>query len=124
MQEAVRAGEVLRALAAAANALRLYPASSPMRSQAISKFVEAGRSQAKEARALRFTVEPKHFKSADVSFGEVSPQISTLAECLYAHQVKQLERNLRGARDGFSRVIREARLAGAQPGWFRDLPRP
>ena len=41
-----------------------------------------------------------------------------------AHQVKQLKRNLRGARAGFSRVIREARLAGAQPGWFRDLPRP
>ncbi len=41
-----------------------------------------------------------------------------------AHQVKQLKSNLRGARDGFSRVIREARLAGAQPGWFRDLPRP
>jgi len=41
-----------------------------------------------------------------------------------ARQGEQLKKNLRGARDGFSRVIRDARLAGAQPGWFRDLPRP
>ena len=40
------------------------------------------------------------------------------------NQVSQLKKNLRHTRDGFSRMIREARLAGAQPGWFRDLPRP
>jgi len=41
-----------------------------------------------------------------------------------AQQIAQLKKNLRHARDSFSRVIREARLEGAQPGWFRDLPRP
>ncbi len=41
-----------------------------------------------------------------------------------AQQIAQLKKNLRHARDSFSRVIREARLDGAQPGWFRDLPRP
>ena len=41
-----------------------------------------------------------------------------------AHQVKILQKNLQCALDGFSKVVREARLAGAQPGWFRDLPRP
>jgi len=39
-------------------------------------------------------------------------------------QIAQLKKNLRHARDGFSRMIREARRVGAQPGWFRDLPRP
>ncbi len=41
-----------------------------------------------------------------------------------ARQIEQLKKNLRHARDSFSRMIREARLEGAQPGWFRDLPRP
>ncbi|MEN8164515.1 MAG: hypothetical protein ABFS37_10335 [Acidobacteriota bacterium] len=41
-----------------------------------------------------------------------------------AQQIELLKKNLRHALDSFSRMIREARLAGAQPGWFRDLPRP
>ena len=41
-----------------------------------------------------------------------------------AHQVEILKKNLQSAMDGFSKTIRDARQAGAQPGWFRDLPRP
>ena len=41
-----------------------------------------------------------------------------------AFQVSQLKQELKGSLDMFSRTIREARLEGAQPGWFRDLPRP
>ncbi len=41
-----------------------------------------------------------------------------------AHQVEQLRRNLQCAMNGFSRTIQEARKVGAQPGWFRDLPKP
>ncbi len=41
-----------------------------------------------------------------------------------AQQIAQLKRNLRHALASFSRMIREARFDGAQPGWFRDLPRP
>lgn len=41
-----------------------------------------------------------------------------------AQQVRQLQEKLRGSMGEFSSLIRRARLAGAQPGWFRDLPRP
>ncbi len=41
-----------------------------------------------------------------------------------AHQVEFLKKSLQHAMNGFSKTVRDARLAGAQPGWFRDLPRP
>jgi septal ring factor EnvC (AmiA/AmiB activator) len=39
-------------------------------------------------------------------------------------QIDQLKDRLKRAVSGFSRTIRQARKAGARPGWFRDLPRP
>lgn len=39
-------------------------------------------------------------------------------------QIVHLTKDLRHARNTFSRVIRQARLDGAQPGWFRGLHRP
>lgn len=39
-------------------------------------------------------------------------------------QIVHLTKDLRQARATFSRVIRQARLDGAQPGWFRGLHRP
>lgn len=39
-------------------------------------------------------------------------------------EIKDLEYSLQKQRASFSRLIREARQDGAQPGWFRDLPRP
>ncbi len=41
-----------------------------------------------------------------------------------AHQVGKLKKDLQRAMAGFSKAVRDARQAGAQPGWFRDLPRP
>jgi len=39
-------------------------------------------------------------------------------------QIDELKDTLKRAWSEFSSTIRRARKAGAQPGWFRDLPRP
>jgi len=84
-----RAEEVLRLLAAAANAVRLYPDSSPLRTQAIARFVEACES-ATGAAPVRYVVDRKRFVVAETAVGEHHPGVAALAETLHALQVGQL----------------------------------
>jgi HEAT repeat protein len=86
-----RAEEVVRALAAAAAAVRLYPPTSEIPAQTLARFVgvaEAATSAAKGP--IRFVVEPKNFKLGDQIVAEGQAQVSGLAELLYSHQAGQL----------------------------------
>jgi hypothetical protein len=89
-QTQAHAEDVLRTLAAAAAAVRLYPPTSQLPIQAVERFVESANVVTRDTGHLRLLVEPKAFKFTDVLIGESNAQISSLAETLYAHQVGQL----------------------------------
>ncbi len=84
------AEDVLRALAAAANALRLYPPTSDLRDQAVERFVEVAEGAVSGREALRFRVEPGTFLVGERAVAPGSTQIAHLASTLYSHQVGQL----------------------------------
>lgn len=84
-----RAEQLLRLLAVAANAVRLYPASSPMREDAIARFTEVSRSLT-AAGALQLRIDRERFLLGDTSIGSGQTQIASLAESLRALQVGQL----------------------------------
>ncbi|HEX9094047.1 MAG TPA: hypothetical protein VF902_08690, partial [Coriobacteriia bacterium] len=89
-QAHVRAEEVVRALAAAAAAVRLYPPTSEIPAQAVARFVAVAAQVSGALGSVRFGVEPKAFKWGDDVIGESQAQVASLAEALYAHQVGQL----------------------------------
>ncbi len=85
------AEEVVRALAAAAAAVRLYPPTSAIPAQAIERVVRVSEAATRASGGpVRFVVEPRSFKVGDVVVAEGQPQVAGLAEMLYAHQVGQL----------------------------------
>ncbi|KAF0208689.1 MAG: HEAT repeat domain-containing protein [Actinomycetota bacterium] len=84
-----RAEQLLRLLSVAANAVRLYPVSSPMREDAIARFAETSHSLT-AAGALQLRVDRERFLLGDVSVGAGQTQIAALAEALHALQVGQL----------------------------------
>lgn len=84
-----RAEQLLRLLSVAANAVRLYPVSSPMREDAIARFAETSRSLT-AAGALQLRVDRERFLLGDTSVGAGQTQIAALAEALHALQVGQL----------------------------------
>jgi hypothetical protein len=84
-----RAEEAVRALASAAAAIRLYPPASELPAQAARRAVDAIAGLTGSSSA-RLAIEPKVFKIGDETIGEGNPQVSGLAEALYAHQVGQL----------------------------------
>jgi hypothetical protein len=90
VQEAARAQEVIRALAGAANALRLYPPTSHIPEEAVERFVLISDEETKAHGPLRYIVEPKGFRVADQVWGEDNSQVRTFAESLYAHQSGQI----------------------------------
>jgi hypothetical protein len=84
-----QAEEVLRLLAAAAGAARLYPPGSAMPRSAIAKFVE--RSGIVTASGpLRYRVEPQGMRLAGQLIAAGQTQVVALAESLLALQVGQL----------------------------------
>lgn len=90
-QVQTHAEEVVRALAAAAAAVRLYPPTSDIPAQTVDRFVRLSEAVANAARGpVRFSVEPKAFKLGDQVLAEGQAQVTGLAEMLYAHQVGQL----------------------------------
>ncbi|MDO8914480.1 MAG: HEAT repeat domain-containing protein [Coriobacteriia bacterium] len=90
-QVQLRAEEVVRALAAAAAAVRLYPPTSEIPAQTVQRFVQVSEAVTLAARGpVRFVVEPKAFKLGDQIVAEGQAQVTGLAEMLYAHQVGQL----------------------------------
>lgn len=85
-----RAEEVLRHLAAAAYAARLYPPASALPAQAAAAFTERANALAASAGPLRFVVEPHGFRVGEQELGTGQSQVVSLAESLYALQVGQL----------------------------------
>jgi len=70
--------------------MRLYPTVSPMRTQAVNRFVSLVNEVTSLTGPLRFGVEPKGFKIGEDPYGENVTQVSSLAETLYRHQVGQM----------------------------------
>jgi HEAT repeat protein len=90
-QGEVRAEEIVRALAVAAAAVRLYPPTSEIPAQTVDRLVRVSEAVTSAARSpVRFAIEPKSFKIGDQLVGEGQAQVAGLAEMLYAHQVGQL----------------------------------
>lgn len=84
----VRAEEALRLLASAVSATRLYPESSPLRSEAIQRFID--RSSEVGFGTVRVIVDPHEFRSGDAVLGKGQVHVASLAETLHAQQVGQL----------------------------------
>lgn len=85
------AEEVVRALAAAAAAVRLYPPTSEIPAQTIARFVSVAQTATAVGKTpVRFIVEPKTFRVGEQVIGDGQAQIGGLAEALYAHQAGQI----------------------------------
>lgn len=87
--EQVRAEEVVRALAAAANAVRLYPPTSPLRDQAVQRFVSVA-AEAVDGATLQIVVEPGAFRWGEMTLADGQGNVAAFADVLYAHQVGKL----------------------------------
>jgi hypothetical protein len=84
-----RAEELLRLLAAASVAVRLYPPSSPMRAEAVERFVLAS-NDSSATYPVQVRVDRGKFWLGETSIGEGQSQIAALAESLHSLQVGQL----------------------------------
>jgi len=87
---ASRAEDLLRLLAGAANAVRLYPPSSPLRTSAIARFAEGARIVTAAHGPVQYRVDRERFQLGDEVIGEAFPQVAALAETLHALQVGQM----------------------------------
>ena len=86
-----RAEEVLRLLAAAAGAARLYPPASPLPAEAVSRFVARTNDASVSSQGpLRYIVDPHDFRMGDDKVASGNSQVLALAESLHALQVGQL----------------------------------
>ena len=86
-----RPEEVLRLLAAAAGAARLYPPASALPAEAVDRFVSRTNDAAFSAQGpLRYIVDPHEFRSGDIVIASGNSQVIALAEGLHALQVGQL----------------------------------
>ncbi len=83
------AEDLLRLLAAAMNAVRLYPEASPLRTDAITRFTSEARA-ATMAGPLQLRVDRGRFIVGEIAIGEGLPQVAALAETLHALQIGQL----------------------------------
>src|SRR5665648_712642 len=84
-----RAEELLRLLAAASSAVRLYPPSSPMRTEAVERFVSAS-NDSSAAYPVQVRVDRGKFWLGETPIGEAQSQIAALSEILHSLQVGQL----------------------------------
>lgn len=87
---AALAEDLLRQLAAAINAARLYPAASPLRTDAVTRFTDEARQTTAVHGPMQYRVDRGRFIIAETAIGEGLPQIAALAEALHALQVAQL----------------------------------
>lgn len=81
---------LLRSLALAMNAVRLYPAASPMRGEAITRFTGAARTVTRATGPIQLKVDRSRFILGDTAVGEGVSQIAALGETLHGLQVGQL----------------------------------
>jgi hypothetical protein len=82
--------EVLRLLAAAVNAARLYPASSDLPQQALDRFVTRTNEVTGELGTIRLLVDPHAFRMGETRLSATQNLTVGLAESLHAMQVGQL----------------------------------
>jgi hypothetical protein len=85
-----QAEDLLRLLAAALSASRLYPLASPIRAEAIARFTRQAASVTAGHGPLQYYVDRRRFIIVNTAIGEAYPQVSALAETLHALQVGQL----------------------------------
>ncbi len=86
-----RPEEVLRLLAAAAGAARLYPPASALPAEAVERFVSRINDATFSAQGpLRYIVNPHEFRFSDIAIANGNSQVIALAEGLHALQVGQL----------------------------------
>lgn len=83
------AEQVVRLLASAVGAVRLYPPTSALRKQAMDVFTFTANKLAASG-PLRLTVEPKGLSEGGLPLAQGQGQVAALAEALYALQVGQL----------------------------------
>jgi len=86
----IRAEELLRFLAGAAVAVRLYPESSPLRESALTAFARTSKEITRDAGPVPYVIDPERFIFAGTPVGESFPQVGTLCRSLHALQVGQL----------------------------------
>jgi len=84
------AEQLVRLLASAANATRLYPPSSDLPAQAIERFVTSANEVVSSLGPIRYVVEPHAFKIGESELASGQGQVAALAEALHAMQVGQL----------------------------------
>lgn len=84
------AEDLLRQLAAAVNAVRLYPVTSPLRTQAIVKFTRDANEVTALYGSVPYHIDRKRFIVGETAVGEGLPQVAALAETLHALQAGQL----------------------------------
>jgi hypothetical protein len=88
--EHIRAEELVRGLAATANAVRLYPPTSLLPAQAVDRFLAVAREAVADGSTVQLVVEPGGFKWGDVALGDGQANMAAFADTLYAHQVGKL----------------------------------
>ena len=84
------AEEVIRLLAATANAARLYPPSSDLPEQARQRFVVRANEVTDQLGPMRYTIDPHEVKIGDTVLASGQGQVTTFIEALHAMQVGQL----------------------------------
>jgi hypothetical protein len=85
-----RAEEALRLLAAAAGSARLYPPTSALPAEAISRFATRSNEVVGTQGPLRFTIDPDGFRIGDAEIATGNSQVAALAKSLHAMQVGML----------------------------------
>jgi len=107
-----KAEEVLRLLASAVNAARLYPPSSDLPGQALDRFMIRTGEITAAAGTLRFLVDPHAFRMGEAPIAETHRQTVSLAEAMHAMQIGQLVIAPQMTRQEAAALVR---IAGADP---------
>ncbi|MDZ4166174.1 MAG: HEAT repeat domain-containing protein [Coriobacteriia bacterium] len=87
---ATEAEGLLRMIAGAAAAARLYPPTSPLRLEAVGRVVARSAAVTASHGTVQYHVDRARFVVAETTVGEGLPQVAALAETLHALQVGQL----------------------------------
>ncbi|HSQ22545.1 MAG TPA: HEAT repeat domain-containing protein [Coriobacteriia bacterium] len=84
-----RAEGLLRLLAAAGSAARLYPPTSPLRLEAITRFTREANAVTEAYGTIQYRVDRSRFVVAETAIGEDIAPVAALAESFHALQVGQ-----------------------------------
>lgn len=85
-----QAEDLLRLLAAAISAVRLYPTTSPLRLEAITRCTQEANGITAAHGAIQYRIDRTRFILGETPIGEGLPQVAAFSETLHALQVGQL----------------------------------